>query len=180
MNRDTLARKVTLLLHDKAKLEGEYRGNPKAAEEAVDNFISCPSLDFLGKGTKHFFNKKDLSDERNKKFCTVPIKLYWSSKTERIQGEQSIRKVCNDKCSVSYPKKIWTLIDEVLKAGQSANPGWFIRVRVSHESLSVIAHARKGEAWTDLNIAKVILSDFLEPADLADLATKDGMEDLLI
>jgi hypothetical protein len=44
----------------------------------------------------------------------------------------------------------------------------------------VIAHARKGEAWTDLNIAKVILSDFLEPADLADLATKDGMEDLLI
>jgi hypothetical protein len=62
MNRDTLARKVTLLLHDKAKSEGEYRGNVKAAEEAVDDFLSCASLDFLGKGTKPFFNKKDLSD----------------------------------------------------------------------------------------------------------------------
>jgi hypothetical protein len=178
MNRDTLARKVTLLLHDKAKSEGEYRGNMKAAEEAVDDFLSCASLDFLGKGTKPFFNKKDLSDERNNKFCTVPIKLTWKSKSERIRGEQSIRKVCNGKCSVPYPKKIRLLIDEVLKAGQSAKPGCFIRVRVSHESLSVVAHAREGEAWTDLNIAKVIPLDILEPSELADLASEDAMEDL--
>ncbi len=178
MNRDTLARKVTLLLHDKAKSEGEYRGNVKAAEEAVDDFLSCASLDFLGKGTKPFFNKKDLSDERNNKFCTVPIKLTWKSKSERIRGEQSIRKVCNGKCSVPYPKKIRLLIDEVLKAGQSAKPGCFIRVRVSHESLSVVAHAREGDAWTDLNISKVIPHDILEPSELADLASEDAMEDL--
>jgi hypothetical protein len=179
MNRDTLARKVTLLLHDKAKSEGEYRGNMKAAEEAVDDFLSCASLDFLGKGTKPFFNKKDLSDERNNKFCTVPIKLTWKSKSERIRGEQSIRKVCNGKCSVPYPKKIRLLIDEVLKAGQSSKPGCFIRVRVSHESLSVVAHAREGDAWTDLNIAKVIPLDILEPSELADLASEDASEDAM-
>jgi hypothetical protein len=178
MNRDTLARKVTLLLHDKAKSEGEYRESAKAAEEAVDDFLSCASLDFLGRGTKLFFNKKDLNDERNNKFCTVPIKLTWKSKSERIRGEQSIRKVCNGKCSVPYPKKIRLLIDEVLKAGQSAKPGCFIRVRVNHESLAVVAHAREGDAWTDLNISKVIPHDTLEPSELADLASEDAMEDL--
>jgi hypothetical protein len=42
----------------------------------------------------------------------------------------------------------------------------------------VIAHAREGEAWTDLNISKVIPHDILEPSELADLASEDAMEDL--
>jgi hypothetical protein len=178
MNRDTLARKVTLLLHDKARTEGEYKDNMKAAEEAVDDFLSCASLDFLGKGTQPFFNKKDITDERNRKFCTVPVKLTWKSKGERIRGEQAIRKVCNSKCSVPYPKKIRALIDEALKAGQSAKPGCFIRVRVSHETLTVAAHAREGNSWSDLGISKVIPSDILDPTELANLATEDDMEDL--
>ncbi len=86
--------------------------------------------------------------------------------------------MCKGKCSVPYPKRIRLLIDEVLKAGQSAKPGCFIRVRVSHESLSVVAHAREGDAWTDLNISKVIPHDILEPSELADLASEDAMEDL--
>jgi hypothetical protein len=178
MNRDTLARKVTLLLHDKARVEGEYKDNQKAAEEAVDDFLSCATLDFLGKGTQPFFNKKDTEDERNRKFCTVPIKLTWKSKGERIRGEQSIRKVCNSKCSVPYPKKIRDLVYEVLKSGQSAKPGCYIRVRVSHETLTVVAHAREGNTWSDLGISKKIPSDILEPAELADLADEDDMEDL--
>jgi hypothetical protein len=178
MNRDTLARKVTLLLHDKARVEGEYKDNQKAAEEAVDDFLSCATLDFQGKGTQPFFNKKDTEDERNMKFCTVPIKLTWKSKGERIRGEQSIRKVCNSKCSVPYPKKIRDLVNEVLKTGQSAKPGCYIRVRVSHETLTVVAHAREGNAWSDLGISKKISSDILEPADLANLADEDDMEDL--
>jgi hypothetical protein len=178
MNRDTLARKVTLLLHDKARTEGEYKDNMKAAEEAVDDFLSCASLDFLGKGTQPFFNKKDITDERNRKFCTVPVKLTWKSKGERIRGEQAIRKVCNSKCSVPYPKKIRALIDEALKAGQSAKPGCFIRVRVSHESLTVTAHAREGNSWSDLGISKEIPSDILDPTELANLAAEDDMEDL--
>jgi hypothetical protein len=86
MNQDTLARKVTILLHDKAKSEGEYHDNPRSAEEAVDDFLSCASLDFLGKGTRPFFNRKNTSDDRNNKFCTVPIKLTWRTKGERIRG----------------------------------------------------------------------------------------------
>ncbi len=178
MNRDTLPRKVTLLLHDKARTEGEYSDNQKAAEEAVDDFLSCATLDFLGKGTQPFYNKKNTEDERNKKFCTVPIRLTWKSKGERIRGEQSIRKVCNSKCSVPYPRKIRALIDEVLKSGQSAKPGCYIRVRVSHESLTVVAHAREGNSWTDLGISKVIPSNILEPVELANLADEDDMEDL--
>jgi hypothetical protein len=70
------------------------------------------------------------------------------------------------------------LIDEALKAGQYAKPGCFIRVRVSHETLTVVAHAREGNSWIDLGISKVIPIDILDPADLANLAAEDDMEDL--
>ncbi len=178
MNQDTLARRVTLFLHDKAKSDGEYRDNPKCAEEAVDDFLSCASLDFLGKGTRPFFNRKNLEDERNKTFCTVPVKLSWRTKGKRIRGEQAIRRVCKSKCSVPYPKKICAMIDEVLKAGQAVKPGCFIRVRVSHESLSIIAHAREGDKWTDLMVSKKIPADILEQDEIIDLAPEDDMEDL--
>jgi hypothetical protein len=117
MNKDTLARKVTILLHKKARSEGEYRENPKFAEEAVDDFLSCASLDFLGRGTRPFFNRKTPEDPRNRTFCTVPVKLSWKTKEERIRGEQAIRRVCKTRCSTPYPRKIKGLIDEVLKAG---------------------------------------------------------------
>jgi hypothetical protein len=42
----------------------------------------------------------------------------------------------------------------------------------------VVAHAREVDAWTDLNISKVIPHDILEPSELADLASEDAMEDL--
>jgi hypothetical protein len=49
---------------------------------------------------------------------------------------------------------------------------------VNHKSLSVVAHARDGDSWVDLDIAKVIPLDILEPSELADLASEDAMEDL--
>ncbi len=174
MNQDILARN----LHDKARSEGEYRDKHKLAEEAVDDFLSCASLDFLGKGTRPFFNRKDLSDERNKKFCTVPVKLTWKTKGERIRGEQSIRRVCKSQCSLPYPRKIRMLIDEVLKEGQSAKPGCYIRVRSLQENLTVVAHAREDNGWVDLKIEKPIPVDILEPSDMAGLSSEDEMEDL--
>jgi hypothetical protein len=173
MNQDTLARKVTILLHDKAKSEGEYRDNPRSAEEAVDDFLSCASLDFLGKGTRPFFNRKDTSDDRNNKFCTVPIKLTWMTKGERIRGEQAIRNVCKSKCSVPYPRKIRNIIDEVLKAGQSAKPGLFIRVRVMSDNLTVVAHAKEEGKWVDLEVSRQIPVDSLEPAELKGTVPRD-------
>ncbi len=114
----------------------------------------------------------------NKTFCTVPIKLTWKSKEERVRGEQAIRRICKSKCSTPYPRKIRGLIDEVLKAGQSAKPGCFIRIKVNHDSLTVVAHARVDNKWIDLNLRKVIPLDILDPAELVDLATEDDMEDL--
>lgn len=178
MNQDTLARRVTLLFHDNAKSEGEYRDSPKLAEEAVDDFLSCATLDFLGKGTRPFFNRKNLKDDRNGSFCTVPIKMTWKTKGERIRGEQALRKVCKSQCSIPYPKKIRILIDEVLKLGQAAKPGCYIRVRVNSETLSVVAHARADDGWVDLKVEKKIPLDILEPSELVDLADEEAMEDL--
>jgi hypothetical protein len=174
MNRDTLARKVTLFLHEKAKREGEYSDNHRHAEEAVDDFLSCASLDFLGRGTRPYFNKKRPDDEANKTFCTVPVKLSWRTKDERIRAEQAIRRVCKARCSTAYPKEIRALLDEILREGQAAKPGCYIRVRINHESLSVVAHAREGDSWTDLGISKVIPVDILDPSEMLDL--EDGTE----
>jgi hypothetical protein len=178
MNQDTLARKVTILLHEKAKSEGEFCDNPKYAEEAVDDFLSCASLDFLGKGTRPFFNRKDPSDSRNKKFCTVPVKLSWKTKGERIRGEQAIRRVCKSQCSVPYPRKVKLIIDEVLNAGKAAKPGCYIRVKVNIENLTVVAHARDNDSWVDLNISKKIPLDVLDATDRNNREQEDDMEDL--
>ncbi len=51
-NREKLNRKVTLLLHDHAQKEGMYKGNPSAAEEAVDDILTCATIDILDKGTR--------------------------------------------------------------------------------------------------------------------------------
>jgi hypothetical protein len=176
MNKDTLARKVTLFLHDKAMRDGEYSENPRHAEEAVDDFLSCASLDFLGRGSKPFYNRKKPDDEQNNTFCTVPVKLTWKTKGERIRAEQSIRRVCKAKCSTPYPKEIRSLMDEVLKAGQSAKPGCFIRVRVNQESLSVVAHAREGDVWTDLGLKKDIPLDIPGATDPANQDDESEME----
>jgi hypothetical protein len=66
---------IKMMIHKHKTSEGEFCDNPKYAEEAVDDFLSCTSLDFLGKGTRPFFNRKDPSDSSNKTFCTVPVKL---------------------------------------------------------------------------------------------------------
>ena len=176
MNRDTLSRKVTLHLHEKAKTEGQYSDNHKHAEEAVDDFLSCAALEFLGRGTKPYYNKKKPADVRNNTFCTVPVKLTWRTKAERIRAEQAIRKVCKSSCSTPYPRKIRSMIDDILKADQAAKPGCFIRVRVSHESLSVTAHAREGDDWTDLGLTKDIPLDILDATELAVLEEEPMME----
>jgi hypothetical protein len=65
-----------------------------------------------------------------------------------------------------------------LKAGQSAKPGLFIRVRVISESLTVVAHAREDGNWVDLNLGKKIPLDSLDTAELQALGDANEMEDL--
>jgi hypothetical protein len=162
LNRDTLSKKVTLVLHNRAQTEGIYRDNPCAAEEAIDDILSCASIDILGKGSKVFYNKKDLNDPRNGKMCSVPIKLTFKDKKTRFQAELALKKACKVKCATPYPKELRSLMDELVKSCKPENPGCFILPRVDSEKLVISARARNDKGWTDLTRSVSIPIDLLD------------------
>jgi hypothetical protein len=81
------------------------------------------------------------NDPLNGKFCTVPIKLTFKSKEERVRAEQSLRKYCKVKYSTPYPKKLRTLIGNVVKEGKQKKPEHYIRVKVDSNKMTVSAQA---------------------------------------
>jgi hypothetical protein len=163
LNRDTLSRKVTLQLHDRAQTQGIYKGDPAAAEEAIDDILSCATIDILGKGSQTFYNKKDTSDARNGKMCTVPVKLTFRDKATRFQAELTLKKACKVKCSTPYPKQLRTIMDDLVKVCKPANSGCFILTKVDMDKLIVTARARSDNGWRNLeNTAKIPL-DILTP-----------------
>jgi hypothetical protein len=167
INRESLSRKVTLLLHEKARTAGIYKDNPDAASESMDDILSCASIDFLGKGSTLFYNTRDTTDVRNNKMCTVPVKLTFRDKNSRFQAEQTLKKACKVKCSTPYPKKLRMLIDSFVKECKVIKPGCFILTKVDIEKLCVTARARTDDGWVVIDNKVSIPLDLLDPVELA-------------
>jgi hypothetical protein len=163
INKETLARKLTIDLHRKAK-EGnkEKKYSEKQVEEMTDDLLTCASLDFLGSGTKLYKNKFNEDDTNNGKFCTMPVKMLFKDKKERILAEQHLRKVCDVKCSTPYPKGLRTLISGLINKAKREKPGRFILAKVNAEKLTVSALASENNSWVDLNITKEIPLNILD------------------
>ncbi len=109
INKDTLSGKFTQTIHAAATNSDEVKkGNcsPDEAGEILDDILTCANMEFLGKGgSKKYYNKLKPNDPLNGKFCTVPIKLTFKSKEERVRAEQSLRKYCKVKCSIPRTRK---------------------------------------------------------------------------
>jgi hypothetical protein len=155
MNKDTLSRKVTLALGEKAS-SGEHDYDIKDAEEAIDDILSCSKLEFLGTTSKKFYNKKNPEDARNDTFCTMPVRFEFQDKPTRVQAEKTLRKVCKVSCAVPYPKRLRTLLDTLIAEGKKKCPNTFIRTQVNVDNLTVEAHAKTGEGWLDLGLKRDI------------------------
>jgi hypothetical protein len=166
MNKDTLSRKVTLALGEKAS-GGEHDYDIKDAEDAIDDILSCSKLEFLGATSKKFFNKKNLSDARNDTFCTLPVRFEFKDRETRIQAEKTLRKVCKVSCATPYPKKLRTMLDSMLSEGKKKYPKCFIRTRVSVDDLTAEAHARVGDNWVDLGLKCAIPYDICDQVTIA-------------
>jgi len=171
INKDTLSGKFTQTIHAAATSSDEVKkGNysPEEAGEILDDILTCANMEFLGKGgSKKYYNKLKPNDPLNGKFCTVPIKLTFKSKEERVRAEQSLRKFCKVKCSIPYPKKLRTLIGDAVKEGKQKKPDHYIRVKVDSAKMTVSAQASiKNEngkwGWEDLDISHKIPLDILE------------------
>ena len=99
---ETLARKVTIDLHQRGKEGAGKAGYEKKQVECMtDDLLTCANLDFLGSTTQKYNNKFKEDDPANGKYCTLPVKMIFKGKKERIQAEQHLRKVCNVKCSTT-------------------------------------------------------------------------------
>ena len=80
-----------MALSDKAKA-GDHDYNVTDAEETIDDVLSRAKLEFLGAGSKKYFNSRNPADKRNNKFCTMPVRMDFKDKETRIQAEISMRK----------------------------------------------------------------------------------------
>jgi hypothetical protein len=179
INRESLSKKVTLILHEKAKTAGIYKGNPDAATESMDDILSCASIDFLGKGSKVFYNTKDTADPRNNKMCTVPVKLTFRDKNSRFQAEQTLKKACKVKCATPYPKSLRNLIDGFVKDCKKVKAGCFILAKVDIEKLCITARARTDEGWVNLDNTVSIPLDLLDPTELAAAAEGEDENEMV-
>jgi hypothetical protein len=88
--------------------------------------------------------------------CTVPVKLIFKGKDERMMAEQTLRKVCKVRCSTPYPKKLRTMIRTLVDEGKAAKPGHFVRVRVHPDTLTLDAFASVDGNWVDLKLERNI------------------------
>jgi hypothetical protein len=179
MNKDTLARKVTLALNNKVK-EGKHDYHIGDAEEVVDDILSCTRLEFLGTSTKQFFNKKNAADPRNKVMHTIPVRLEFKDRETRLQAEISLRKICKVNCAVPYPKPVRAQLDALIAEGKQLRPDCFIRTRVNAEKLTIDACASVNKKWVDLGLQKSILtvgSAAMEP-DTGDMEVMVASQDL--
>jgi hypothetical protein len=152
LDKDNLSRKETILLHEKAKTMGIYKGNPKAAAESMDDILSCATINFLGKGTKLFFNRNDNNDPCNNKMCTVLVKLKFKDKETRFRTELTLKKAYNVSCFTPYPKKPLNIMDTVIKECKVSRPKSFIRARVDTDKLCATAWARTDSGLEDLSM----------------------------
>ncbi len=179
INKDTMARKVTLALHENAS-KGEQvssgKISPADAEEMIDDLLTCASLDFLGNGTSKYRNDRKPNDPRIGKMCTVPVKLIFKGKDERIRAEKTLRQICNVRCSTPYPKKLRTMIKDLIDEGKALQPDHFVRVRVHSDTLKVDAHASIDGKWVDLKIEKEIPLDVLDRSELSPVESEGDMD----
>ena len=161
MNKETISRKVTLALSNKAR-SGEHDYHIGDAEDVIDDVLSCAKLEFLGTTTRKFFNNAKKDDPRNNKMCTLPVRMDFKDRETRIQAEISMRKICKVSCSTPYPRRLRTMLDAMVKEGKVKAPGCFIRTRVNVDKLTLEAHAKRGESWEDLHLLTAIPIDILD------------------
>jgi len=162
INKETISKKVTMALHEKAA-SGNHDWNIKDAGEMVDDALSCSQLEFLGSGTRKFFNNKKNTDPRNGKMCTIPVRMDFKNKETRIQAESTLRNICKVSCSTPYPKKLRALLGKAILEGKKLHKESFIRTKIDVDKLTVTASARIGNSWTTVFGPVPIPLDVLDP-----------------
>jgi len=165
INKTTISKNVTVELHNKAK-SGNHDWAVDSAAAMVDDVLSCAQLEFLGPGTRKFYNNRNESDARNNKMCTVPVRFDFKNKEQRIQAEKTLKKICQVRTAVPYPKKLRESLAALVEAGKKKAPGKFVMTKVDIDKLTIGAFVRGDRGWVDLNLSKDISSVLIDTSQV--------------
>jgi len=166
MNKTTISKNVTLDLQKRIQ-SGNHDWAVDSAATVIDDILSCAQLEFLGSGTRKFYNSRDNTDTRNNKMCTIPVRFDFRTKEQRIRAENALKKICKVRTSVPYPKKLREALASLVEQGKQACPGKFVMTKVDVENLSVSAFVRGEKGWTDLNLKKDISSLLIDTSGVS-------------
>jgi hypothetical protein len=150
MNTSTLARNVTQdIVRKAAAVEGNGNGRPK--EETVvtldDTMSMVSGMDFFGKASKPYENRKNATDPANGTFCTMPVKLSFKSKEAKARAEKVLKKTCKVQCTTPYPLGLRQVINKVLHEQKNQFPGCFIQVKPDPDNLTLSVSRRADSGW---------------------------------
>ena len=152
MNTGTLARKVTEDITSKASVvDGKTNGRPSEDTVAVleDTLSMMKGMEFFGKVTKPFANKKDAADAANGKFHTLPVKMVFKDKDAKIRAEKVLRSNCKVNCTTPYPIMLRNAIKRTIDSQKASYPNEFIQVRVDPEAAALRVSRRSDGKWSN-------------------------------
>jgi hypothetical protein len=153
MNTATISRHVTQdIVRKAAEIENKTDGRP--GEETValldDTLSMVTGMDFFGKVTKPFNNKRDVNDVKNGSFCTLPVKLNFKNKEAKARAETILRRHCGISGSTPYPQKLRKLIGKTLGEERAKNPQCFIQVRVDPDNFALkVSRRNDKKEWVN-------------------------------
>jgi hypothetical protein len=130
-NRQALATAFSVGLRnaavEKAKADGK---DPTEAVRIMDDVLSCVNdMDFVGASSKKFISK-NVNDDKNNTFCTMPIRFKFDDRSTRIHFESSIKSICGLRAAISLPRAIREEQKAFQQAVKSKYPDEIVTIRV--------------------------------------------------
>jgi hypothetical protein len=108
--------------------------DPAEAVRVMDDVLSCVNdMEFVGASSKKFISKNE-NDERNNKFCTMPIRFKFDDRDTRIHFETCIKNHCGLRAAISLPKPIREEQTAFQKAVKTKYPEEIVAIRVDTRS----------------------------------------------
>ncbi len=125
-----------------AAAESDGKDMAEAVRVAGDALSCASDVVFLGQASRPYKNNRDEKDPKNGSFHTMPVKLLFDDRQQRIYFEQTMRVNCKLRASISLPPFLQKEKSAFDKALREKYPDFMIMVRPD-PSRSVLTAVKK-------------------------------------
>lgn len=146
------------------------RKDPVEAIRVIEDALSCVNdMEFLGTKSQPFINNRDLNDPRDKKYCTMPVKLKFDDRDFRINFERTVPTHFGLRAVMSLPQPIRAEQADFNKAIRERYPTKIVMIRLDVRNLSLNAFVKDdgNKSWTKCVEALALPPGILLPGYIA-------------